>query len=321
MAPTETVPARFSKFLRPRPARQYLHLHGDARAPRSFPTRFPISTCARSAALVAFLLAAIWPGQARAGTFTAFGPQTYPRSTGQPIPFSNSFSVLNPATQYVLQIQVDGLASATLSINGVAVVFPSDFDMNETYVERTVVLQAANVLTGEVRGKPDGAITVTSEGANQTVTGTATDHARNSASASVTLNIDKTPPAVLVSYPADGAFTNASSLTVLGSVTDALSGIESVICNGVPASFSGTEFSCAVSLMEGSNGVLVEAADRAGNSATTTVTVTLDTTPPEVTITSPANGATFAASPITLTGTAADAASGTEGVTVRLQRK
>jgi hypothetical protein len=93
---------------------------------------------------------------ASAGTFTAFGPQTYPRSTGTPVPFENSFAVLNPSAPYILQVQVAGVASATISVNGVAVVFTSDFDMNETYVERPVVLQASNVLTGEVRGKPDG---------------------------------------------------------------------------------------------------------------------------------------------------------------------
>jgi hypothetical protein len=302
-----------------------------------------------------------------AGNFTVFGPQTYPRSTGEPIPFSGTFSVLNPSTQYFLQVQVAGVASAVISVNGVTVVFTSDFDMNETFVERPVVLQASNVLSGEVRGKPDGTITVTiigidndpptitatasppanasgwnnadvtvtftaddaisgvasitppatltSEGANQTVTGTATDHAGNSASASVTVNIDKTLPSVQVSYPADGAFSNASSLTVMGSAADALSGIETITCNGTPASFSGTEFSCAVSLDEGSNSIMVEATDRAGNYSSSVVTITLDTEPPSLRITSPANGAIFSASPITVTGTATDALSEIASVT------
>lgn len=304
---------------------------------------------------------------AYAGTFTAFGPQTYPRSTGQPIPISNTFSVLNPSTQYILQVQVAGVASAIISVNGVTVVFTSDFDMNETYVERPVVLQASNVLAGEVRGKPDGQITVTivgidndpptisgtaspaanasgwnnsnvtvtftaddaisgvasvtpattvtTEGANQTVTGTATDRAGNTASATVTVNIDKTPPSVVIASPPEGAFRNTSSLTVMGSASDALSGVEAVICNGAPVSFSGTEFSCAVSLIEGTNTIMVEATDRAGNSASATVTVTLDTAPPSLLTTSPANGATFSASPITVSGTATDASSGVAGVT------
>ncbi|MBZ5626970.1 MAG: PQQ-binding-like beta-propeller repeat protein [Acidobacteriia bacterium] len=158
-------------------------------------------------------------------------------------------------------------------------------------------------------------VTVTTEGANQAVTGTATDHAGNTATTSLTLNIDKTPPGVVISAPADGAFRNTSSLTVTGTATDALSGIEAVACHGAPASFSGTEFSCPVSLLAGSNPIMVEATDRAGNSSSATLTVTLDSAPPSLVITSPANGATFSASPITVTGTATDELSAVGSVT------
>src|SRR5262245_45211925 len=46
-------------------------------------------------------------------------------------------------------------------------------------------------------------VTVTAEGAGQSVSGTATDKAGNSSSTSVTLNIDKTQPTVAITAPTD----------------------------------------------------------------------------------------------------------------------
>jgi uncharacterized Zn-binding protein involved in type VI secretion len=318
------------------------------------------------ALLLTLLLVTVWTSRGFAGTFVAFGPETFPRSTGEPIPFARSFSVLNPSTQYAIQVQVVGVPSATISINGVPVIQPSDFDMNVALIERPVLLQASNLLSGEVRGKPDGTITVqiigvdndlptisatanppantngwnntdvtvsftaddrtsgiasvtppvtvTTQGANQTVTGTASDRAGNSATASVNISIDKTPPSLAIASPADGTFLRASSVTVTGSAADALSGTENVLCNGTPASLSGSEFSCAVALVEGTNSILVEALDRAGNPASSAITVIMDMTPPSVLITSPANGTTVSASPVVVTGTATDALSGTARV-------
>ncbi|KAF0146226.1 MAG: Neogenin [Nitrospirae bacterium] len=69
-------------------------------------------------------------------------------------------------------------------------------------------------------------VNVTNEGANQVITGTAVDKAGNSASASVTLNIDKTPPVITISGVSNGA-TYALGLAPTASytVTDALSGV------------------------------------------------------------------------------------------------
>src|SRR5260370_21768625 len=46
---------------------------------------------------------------ARAGTFTAFGPQDYARGTGAPVTVTANFSVLNPNTQYTLKAFNGGL--------------------------------------------------------------------------------------------------------------------------------------------------------------------------------------------------------------------
>ena len=52
------------------------------------------------------------------------------------------------------------MPTATKSINGVQVVSNSDFNSNPASITKPVVLQGTNVLAGEVRGKPDGSISV-----------------------------------------------------------------------------------------------------------------------------------------------------------------
>jgi hypothetical protein len=138
-------------------------------------------------------------------------------------------------------------------------------------------------------------VTVAAEGANQVVSGTALDKAGNSASASVTLNIDKTPPLLQVAAPIDGITVTSSPVAASGTASDALSGLEGVLCNGAAAAVVGADFTCSVPVVEGDNTINFEARDRAGNVATATRSVRLetgggDTTPPAIRITSPAGG-------------------------------
>lgn len=70
-------------------------------------------------------------------------------------------------------------------------------------------------------------LTVAAEGAGQVVTGTAVDLAGNAARASVTLNIDETPPVISAAVspaPVNG-IVNAVSATVTFTCSDALSGV------------------------------------------------------------------------------------------------
>ena len=115
---------------------------------------------------------------------------------------------------------------------------------------------------------------VTTEGANQMVTGTARDRASNTASTTVNINIDKTPPSISINSPANGASTASATVEVTGTVGDSLSGLMATSCNGIPATISGSTFSCQVSLHEGANQILTRASDRAGNEASTTISVT-----------------------------------------------
>ncbi len=121
-------------------------------------------------------------------------------------------------------------------------------------------------------------VTVSAEGANQSITGTATDRAGNTASTNVTLNIDKTPPVIQIASPADGATTSETSVTLTGTASDALSGLASVTCNGAAALVSVSAFTCVVPLVEGANAITAGAMDVAGNSAMATVNVTRSST-------------------------------------------
>lgn len=67
---------------------------------------------------------------------------------------------------------------------------------------------------------------VTTEGAGQSATGTALDRAGNLATATVSgINVDKTPPALLVLSPLPVAYTNTASFDVLWEASDPFSGV------------------------------------------------------------------------------------------------
>jgi len=151
-------------------------------------------------------------------------------------------------------------------------------------------------------------VVVSTETASQLVSGTATDNAGNHAAASVTVKLDKTAPSIAITSPASGATVTSSALTVSGTVSDALSGVAGVTCNGVPASISSGTFTCNVTLVSGDNSITTIATDAAGNtaSATRTVTYNPDSQPPSVAITSPVSGTFTKVSSVTVTGTASD---------------
>jgi Glucodextranase, domain B len=382
-------------------------------------------------------------GTCFAGTFTAFGPQSYVRDTGTPVTVTNTFTVLNPNTQYTLRVHNGGLvdaptdlvSSTTIVVNGVTVISPNDLNQNIQEVDKPVILQASNEIDVQVRGQPGGKlvvdiigidndapsirataapaanfagwnnssvvvtftctdatsgiatcpvpVTLNTDGANQVVSGQAVDKAGNVANASVTLNIDtvvpsitavtnparnaagwnktdvtvsfncadalsgvaicppavtvtadtatqavngtvsdlagntatisslveldKTPPVLSITSPISGATVNASAITVSGSVSDSVSGVAQVTCNGSPATVTGSSFSCLRLLNQGSNQLQIEAIDKAGNTAASSLTVAY-VRPPQIIIDAPQNSALFNQSPVNVTGTVVDPA-------------
>src|SRR5262249_18669588 len=147
-------------------------------------------------------------------------------------------------------------------------------------------------------------VTVSSEGATQVISGTARDRAGNTASTSITLNVDKTPLSIVphVQPAPNAAGWNNSDVTVTFTCNDAGSGFAT----------------CAAPVTvttEGANQVVTgTAADAAGNTASASATINIDKTPPSVAITSP-SGAALPPSPVTFGGTATDALSGIASTT------
>lgn len=103
-------------------------------------------------------------------------------------------------------------------------------------------------------------VTITQEGADLDETGTATDFAGNTASITVEgINIDRTPPTVVLSAPADGATFVLNEVVLAGwEASDALSGVDSE--SGTVASGQAIDTASA-----GEKSFTVTATDAAGN--------------------------------------------------------
>lgn len=151
--------------------------------------------------------------------------------------------------------------------------------------------------------------TITDEGVNQIINGTAFDNADNSANTSVTINLDKTPPVVAIASPVNSSTISLStaSIGLNGSESDDLSGVSQVTCNGSPAAVSGSNFTCSVLLTQGPNSISVQATDIAGNSSSSPLSLTY-LPAPQLALTAPANLSITNLTPTTVSGTISDPA-------------
>ncbi|HKT70867.1 MAG TPA: Ig-like domain-containing protein, partial [Terriglobales bacterium] len=244
--------------------------------------------------------------------------------------------------------------AAVIRLNGQVVLRERDFDDHRRAISKPVALQSSNQLSVELRGEPGGAITVEilgvdndppsitasvspqpnatgwnnspvtvtfacsdtfmevtcpapvtvdSQGANQVVSGTTVDTAGLTATTSVTLNLDLTPPAIsAVANPApNSSGWNNSNVTVSFSCSDSLSGV--AVCP-----------SPVTVVAQGVSQVNGTAVDKAGNSSQTNAFVSIDSVPPAVSISSPANGATVSSSSLAVSGSVSDTSSGIASV-------
>jgi PGF-pre-PGF domain-containing protein len=218
----------------------------------------------------------------------------------------------------------------------------SPLDREEVAVNSVAVSGSASdesgIFTVSVNGAPvslapDGsfssAITL-AEGAN-TIIIVATDNSPSRNTATVTRTVTYTPSLVpdnlsaelIITQPANNSLFQNDEITVSGFATDA-SGIYTVYVNGYAVSVAAAgSFSNTVVLAEGENTITITAADNSPSMNTATVTRTVmytpppvpDTTPPNLIITHPLDGQTFASNEITVTGFVTDE-SGIYAVTV-----
>lgn len=166
----------------------------------------------------------------------------------------------NIETANKLSIQID---KTPPQITGAATTPPNENGWYNTNV--TVRFTATDALSGIDTVTRD--TKVSTEGANQTVTGTAVDKAGNSASFTVeNINIDKTKPEITINVPSDGnEYLLNADVPADWSATDTLSGIASAT-GSAP---NGTAIDTA---SVGTKTFTVEAVDLAGNLETTTIT-------------------------------------------------
>lgn len=145
---------------------------------------------------------------------------------------------------------------------------------------------------------------ITTEGTN-TFTLAATDAAGNNSQRKIEITSDVTPPLLEIASPLSEAVIGNLPLVVRGLVRDRSA--TSVAVNGNSAESAQEAWEASLgSLPEGANSFNVVATDAAGNKTTLARSVTLDTTPPVVSLLSPLPGALTRQSSINVTGVVSD---------------
>lgn len=170
---------------------------------------------------------------------------------------------------------------------------------------------------------------------------TATDDAGNSTTATVSdfsalglRVLEKVAPAISMTYPTASAFITSAKPTFKWTVTDNGSGIDkdtisikidggTAITSGITAAATTNGYTCeytpASALDEGAHTVYFNVSDNDGNAATqASTTFTIDTVPPTLNITSPAEGLITNKAALKISGTTNDSTSSPVKVTVQV---
>ncbi len=129
------------------------------------------------------------------------------------------------------------------------------------------------------------------------------DRAGNLATASFSFQLVAPTPTITITSPAAGSYSKIASIQVVGTVNSV---VTAVTVDGQPAALVQGGFTATVTLAQGANGLVAVATDAAGNQASAAALVTLDTTPPAVTLTTPRPGAITNRPQVQVAGTATD---------------
>lgn len=138
---------------------------------------------------------------------------------------------------------------------------------------------------------------------------------------------EKVAPVITINSPTSGAYLTSSTPTIKFTVTDDDSGVASatLAIDGTTVTPTATAttggyiytYTPTTALTDGTHTITVNAKDNDGNSATAkSATFTVDTIPPSLTVTSPANGLKTNKASLTVSGTTTDATS--KPVTVKV---
>lgn len=170
---------------------------------------------------------------------------------------------------------------------------------------------------------------------------TATDVAGNATTVSITdfatlglRVLEKVAPVSTLTYPTAGAYITSSKPTFTWTVTDSGSGVDgdtisikidngTAVTAGITKTAITNGYRCSytpgAALSEGSHTVTVNASDNDGNAAVAkSAAFTVDTVPPTLTISSPAEGLITNQTGVTVSGTTNDATSSPVTVSVQV---
>jgi hypothetical protein len=299
----------------------------------------PVTVTAEGAARVISATATDAAGQPSSIATTLNIDKTAPTISAEAAPVANAagWNTEDVTITYTCSDSLSGIAVCpqprVVSVEGKAQVISasvSDVAGNTASANTTINLEkTAPLITGSITPAPNAAgwnnsdVTVNftctpsvsdivscpppvpvTQGMGQEISGSVTDQAGKSNSASVTVNIDKIPPVItaVISPQPNAAGWNNTPVTVTFTCSDAGSGIAA--CSG-PIQVS----------TEGSNQVVVGmATDQAGNTVQIPVTLKIDTTPPIITsVAAPQpNAAGWNTTPVTITYACSDSLSGVQ---------
>lgn len=163
----------------------------------------------------------------------------------------------------------------------------------------------------------DGSPVITSEGANNTLEYWSVDNAGNVESSNmlISIKLDKTAPTGSITINVGAASTTSSSVTLTLSAADATSGVAQMRFSNDGVTWSSWEGASPTKVWTLTSGdetktVYYQIRDNAGNTATYSDTIILDTTAPSGSIIINGGDASTTSTSVTLTLTSTDATSG-----------
>ena len=189
------------------------------------------------------------------------GLHSFIRSTGKPVAETMTFDLppqfVGPFVLNVVSGSPDGsnrVDSATITLNGMLIFDPNDFNEQTGFLSRVASLLPTNTLNVQLSGAPGDLLTVE------------------------IIGYDNTPPSVTITNPPNGTTFTTSPITVSGTVDDHSA---SVMVNGITASVGsdGSFTVDGITLQEGENPIKVIAVDDCGNQGESQITVYLRTAP------------------------------------------
>lgn len=247
---------------------------------------------------------------------SAFQVDTQPPTYVIQLPAANSF--LNTATPSLLVTYQDDSSG----------VDPAQFAIRVDGVDRTnrLTVTATSASGALLAGD------ALADGTHQ-VEVTVVDRAGNQAPiVPQSFLVDTTPPTISISAPGSGSFTNNNLFPISVTYADSGSGIDitkfHLTIDGIDqtAQFTATATGATgvptAVLLDGVHTIVATIQDLAGNASSASVAFSVDTAPPQITITQPANGVFTNAASLIVTGSVVDASPVTvtiEGTAVPVQ--